>query len=123
MCLYTKWKKPKEAKKDIIVYKILDETRVSPIRGFVYNLGVKYDTNFEHVNSLFTNGRFINAGFHAFTSKRALLKSSLMKNPLKLGVAFKCIIPKGSSYYISSCKKEIVSDSIIIKRRLLLNRF
>ena len=118
MCLYTRWKKPKEAEKDIIVYKILDKNCVSPYRGFAYNLGVKYDTNMESYNSYFNNDLYIKAGFHAFTSKRALLKSSL-----KSGVAFKCIIPKGSSYYISSCKKEIVSDSIIIKRRLLFNRF
>ena len=118
MCLYTEWKKPKKAENDIIVYKILDKNCVSPYRDFKYNLGVKYDTGMNSCNSQFTNGLYINVGFHAFTSKRALLKSSL-----KSGVAFKCIIPKGSSYYISSCKKEIVSDSIIIKRRLLLNIF
>lgn len=123
MCLYTQWKKPKKAEEDITVYKILDETHVSPIRGFVYNLGVKYNTDMRTHESLFAFGFYVEDGFHAFTSKRALLKSSLMKNPLKLGVAFKCIIPKGSSYYISFCKKEIVSDSIIIKRRLLFNRF
>ena len=118
MCLYTKWKKPKKAKKDIIVYKILDKDCVSPYRGFKYNLGVKYDTDMESFNTPFDNGLYIDVGFHAFTSKRALLKSSL-----KSRIAFKCIIPKGSSYYISSCKKEIVSDSIIIKRRLLFNIF
>lgn len=121
MCLYTEWKKPKKAEKDIIVYKILDKDCVSPYRGFVYNLGVKYDTDMESLGSRFV-GCYIYAGFHAFTSKRALLKSSRRKE-LKSVVAFECIIPKGSSYYISSCKKEIVSDSIIIKRRLLFNRF
>ena len=121
MCLYTKWKKPKKAEKDIIVYKILDKYCVSPYRGFMYNLGVKYNTDMESYNGQFTKGLYIHAGFHAFTSKRALLKSSLKKE--KSAIAFKCVIPKGSSYYISSCKKEIVSDSIIIKRRLLFNRF
>ena len=118
MCLYTKWKKPKKAKRDIIVYKILDRYCKSPYRGFAYNLGVKYDTDMKSFKGMFTSGIYIDVGFHAFTSKRALLKSSL-----KSGVAFKCIIPKGSSYYISYCKKEIVSDSIIIKRRLLFNIF
>lgn len=122
MCLYTRWKKPKKVEKDIIVYKILDKDCVSPYRGFFYNLGVKYDTDIESYGSQFTDGLYIDAGFHAFTSKRALLKSSRRKE-LKSVVAFKCIIPKGSSYYISSCKKEIVSDSIIIKRRLLFNKF
>lgn len=117
MCLYTKWKKPKEAKKDIIVYKILNKTCVSPIRDFVYNLGVKYNTDMKFYGGQYTDGLFVEAGFHAFTNKRALLRSSLP------GVAFKCIIPKGSSYYISAYKKEIVSDSIIIKRRLLFNIF
>lgn len=118
MCLYTKWKKPKKAEKDIIVYKILDKNCISPYRGFVYNLDVKYDTDMKSYEGMFTSGLYIDVGFHAFTSKRALLKSCL-----KPPTAFKCVIPKGSSYYISSCKKEIVSDSIIIKRRLLFNRF
>lgn len=122
MCLYTKWKKPKKAEKDIIVYKVLSRNCISPYTCFVYNLGVKYDTDMESFNSYFTNGLYIEAGFHAFTSKRALLRSCV-KERFPTMVAFKCIIPKGSSYYISSCKKEIVSDSIIIKRRLLFNRF
>ena len=117
MCLYTEWKIPRKAESNIIVYKILHKNCVSPYRGFAYNLGVKYDTDMESFNSPFGNGLYIDVGFHAFTSKRALLKSALP------GIAFKCIIPKGSLYYISSCKKEIVSNSIIIKRRLLFNRF
>lgn len=122
MCLYTRWKKPKKAEKDIIVYKILNKDCASPYRGFKYNLGVKYDTDMESFKGMFTSGLYIESGFHAFTSKRALLKSFLKKE-FKSAKAFKCIIPKGSSYYISSCKKEIVSDSTIIKRRLLFNRF
>ena len=122
MCLYTKWKKPKKAEKDIIVYKILDKDCISPYRCFAYNLGVKYDTDIESYKGVFTSGIYIENGFHAFTSKRALLKSALKKG-FRPATAFKCIIPKGSSYYISSCKKEIVSDSIIIKRRLVFNRF
>ena len=122
MCLYTRWKKPKEAEKDIIIYKILCKDYRSPHMGFLYNLGVKYNTDMESYSSQYTDGRYVEAGFHAFTNKRALLKSSLKKDFIST-VAFKCIIPKGSSYYISSCKKEIVSDSIIIKRRLLFNRF
>lgn len=118
MCLYTKWQKPKKAEKDIIVYKTLYKNCVSPYRGFVYNLGVKYDTDMEFCGSKYTDGLFVEAGFHAFTNKRALLRSFL-----PAGVAFKCIIPKGSSYFISAYKKEIVSDSIIIKRRLLFNIF
>ena len=118
----TKWKKPKKAERSITVYKILNTNCVSPYMGFVYNLGVKYNTDMESYRSQFTDGFYVEAGFHAFTDKRALLKSSLKKDFIST-VAFKCIILKGSSYYISSCKKEIVSDSIIIKRRLLFNRF
>lgn len=122
MCLYTKWKEPKKAKKDIIVYKILRENCISPYRGFSYNLGVKYDTDMESYEGISSKGIVINVGFHAFTSKRALFKSNVNKY-FSTGEAFKCIIPKGSLYYISSCKKEIVSDSIIIKRKLLFNIF
>lgn len=122
MCLCTKWEKSKKAKRNIIVYKILDKDCVSPYRGFVYNLGVKYNTDFKSVKGIFSNNTYVDDGFHAFTSKRALLKSHLYKKSTPT-VAFKCIIPKGSSYYISSCKKQIVSDSIIIKRRLLFNIF
>lgn len=122
MCLYTKWKKPKKAKKDIIVYKILRENYISPYRGFSYNLGIKYDTDMDFFTDPYDDGLYIDVGFHAFTSKRALLKSNLKKY-FSTGIVFKCIIPKGSSYYISSHKREIVSDSIIIKRRLLFNIF
>lgn len=122
MCLYTKWRKPKKAERNITVYKILDVNCVSPYRGFVYNLGVKYNIDMKLCDSSYYGDLFIEDGFHAFTSKKALLKSHLKRDfiPAK---AFKCIIPQGSSYYISSCKKEIVSDSIIIKRRLLFNIF
>lgn len=122
MCLYTIWKKSKKAERNIVVYKILYKNCLSPCRDFLYNLGVKYDTDMESHNIQFTRGLYVEAGFHAFTSKKALLKSSLKKE-FTSAVAFKCIIPKGSKYYISADKKEIVSDSIIIKRRLLFNRF
>lgn len=122
MCLYTRWKKPKTAKRNIVIYKILIKDRVSPYRGFLYNLGVKYNTDMEPFKSPYTDGFYIDAGFHAFTSKRALLKSSLKKEFMST-IAFKCLIPKDSKYYISANKKEIVSDSIVIKRRLLFNIF
>lgn len=122
MCLSTKWKKPKKAERNIIVYKILDKDCISPYRGFIYNLGVKYNTDMKSCEDIFTDNIYVDDGFHAFTSKRALLKSYIYEDSIST-VAFKCIIPKGSSYYISSCKKQIVSDSIIIKRRLLFDRF
>jgi len=122
MCLYTRWKKSKKAKKDIIIYKILDKDCVSPYQGFMYTLGTKYNTIMRRRDSLFDGGFFIDDGFHAFTNRIALLNSDSKKYFIG-AKAFKCIIPKGSSYYISSCKRTIVSDSIIIKRRLLFNIF
>lgn len=90
--------------------------------GFCYNLKNIYETNMQIVESLFSDGLFIHKGFHAFLSKKISRKSDVFKYRIGTKI-FKCIIPKNSEYYISSDNTEIVSDSIIIKRRLLFNRF
>lgn len=122
MCLYTKCKKPKKAEKNIIVYKVLYKNGTSPYRGFCYNLKNTYETNMRIVKSLFSNGLYVHEGFHAFLSKKISRKSDLFKYRTGTKI-FKCIIPKYGEYYISSDNTKIVSDSIIIKRRLLFNRF
>lgn len=120
MCLYTKWKKPKIATKDIVVYKVLrtySEHIESPYRGFVYNLKELYETKLTKCKSLGGLEYSIFEGFHAFVSKKI---NWYFRTHEKL---YKCIIPKGSTYYISSNNKEIVANKIIIKRKLWFNMF
>ncbi len=120
MCLYTRWKKPKVAAEDIVVYKVLctySEYIESPYRNFVYNLKELYETKLTKCKSLGGLGYNIFEGFHAFVSKKPDWEFGIHEK------LYKCIIPKGSTYYISSDHKEIVADKIIIKRKLWFNKF
>lgn len=124
MCLYTRWKKPKIATEDIIVYKILSvySTHLaSPYINFVYDLDRLYETKFTKSKSYIGKGYYIYAGFHAYVSKKSASASDLDCNFSTYERIYKCIIPKGSTYYISSDKSEIVANKIIIKRKLWFN--
>ena len=124
MCLYTRWKKPKVATEDIIVYKILSvySTHLaSPYINFVYDLDRLYETKFTKSKSYIEKGYYIYAGFHAYVSRKIASNADLDCNFNTYERIYKCIIPKGSTYYISSDNKEIVVNKIIIKRKLWFN--
>lgn len=126
MCLYTRWKKPKTATKDIVVYKILSvySTHLaSPYMNFVYDLDMLYETKFTKTKGCSGRGYYIYAGFHAYTSKKIASNTDLDCSFSTYERIYKCVIPKGSTYYISSDDKEIVADKIIIKRKLWFNMF
>lgn len=115
MCLRTKSKKPKIAKKDIICYKVLevrDGKYYSPVMLFRYDLDVLYKSCGEpHVT--YNGSRYeVDRGmFHAYTSKNTAYNSLLLV--WRGRCVFPAIIPKGSKYYIGICN-EICSDEIII---------
>ncbi len=94
MCLQTKWKKPKVAKRDIIVWKkfynhdIYEHDLRSVCWSMLWTIGILYKT------VMTTFGNEVNQGFHSFISKKELMLDSLHYN-----VIAKCIIPKGSLYY------------------------
>jgi hypothetical protein len=119
MCLATFQKEPYIAQKDIIVYKALFKSGkriLSPFREFPYILKKLYQTDFGITFSLTYNApKLIHEGFHGYRNRKYAISRWIK--------VYKCIIPKGSQYYISSDQKEIVSDQIIIKRKLWFNRF
>ena len=120
MCLFTRWKKPKTATKNIVVYKVLrtySEYIESPYRGLIYNLKELYETKLTKCKALGGFGENIFEVSHAFVSKKPHCDFEIHEK------LYKCIIPKGSIYYISSDNKQIVANKIIIKRKLWFNIF
>jgi len=114
MCLTTFQNKPYIAKEDIIVYKALFKTGkqiLSPYRGFPYILKELYQTNLgiPFVTTNFSP-KLIYEGFHSYINRKYATD--------RWPEVYKCIIPKGSQYYIDSDQEEIVSNQIIIKRKL-----
>lgn len=119
MCLTTFQEEPYIAEKDIIIYKALFKDRkriVSPFQEFPYILKELYQTDF-NISFGLTNicPKFIHKGFHGYRNRKYATSRWLE--------VYKCVIPKGSQYYISSDQEEIVSNQIIIKRKLWFNKF
>lgn len=121
MCLITNNSKPLIAKKNIAVYKILDKDMYSIFYGYEYKLNQlnKTHINIEKAGHLFK----INSGFHAYHNKIDVI-DHFFKHHLNHSYYMICkaVIPKGSEYYIGD-DRDIVSNQLIIKRRLLFNMF
>lgn len=125
MCLETYNKKPYIANKNIVVYKILRKSLFaeieSPYRGFVYKLRTLYSTPLSVRKSLYSDKLYlIEEGFHAYTSIDKAKKEIIYFNKAAI---YRCIIPKGSLYYINEKNNEIVSNQLIVKRKLWFDRF
>ena len=112
MCLYTKQTEPEIAEEDIICYKFYvryDETLFSPYQeSRAPEIGIITNTELEKSYRPRDNGSYIHnllgfkrvdKGFHSFkTLEEAEREVNDCWNNLDL-VIFKCIIPRGSSYY------------------------
>lgn len=111
MCLYTKQTEPKISEEDIICYKFYrryNEILISPYQGCRApeigittnaNLGKSYRPkgyDLFHIN--FYNIRRVDEGFHSFKTLEEVKHKINGYRNLDL-VIFKCIIPRGSSYY------------------------
>ena len=111
MCLYTKQVEPKMAEKDIICYKFYrryNEILISPYQevtapeiGIVTNTKLgeshKLEGNAFYIHK-FYNSRRVDEGFHSFKILEEIKHKINGYRNLDL-VIFKCIIPRGSSYY------------------------
>ena len=120
MCLISKWRFAKKAKKDIVCYKVLDKmgdkyytpymdtivdiNRILKAKGFSF--------------SFFDDPKEKGKGYiHTYASlyyAKEHVSAMACKNP----VVFKCIIPKGTKYHISKnctefCSKKIDFESQI----------
>lgn len=131
MCLYTYQRKPKLALKDIVVYKVLNKELKSPIMyWYKYILDTIHVSGMSHTfvfncydgRPLFS----VEKGLHSFRNKSAA--HTLCKNLNEYRgrryrfYIYKAIIPMGSYYYVGD-DNDIVSDRLIIKRKLWLNLF
>ena len=114
------------ADKDIVCYKFLRsdiEDRnhfYPPYFSFCYKRNKLYKTNIITGKERFSDRTFAYNGFHSLVCKLdRYLFDSYLPDYYKL---YKCIIPKGSEYYLGR-DEDIVSNQIIVKRRLFFNRF
>lgn len=122
MCLYTSHVKPKVAKEDIICYKIMYykprnvHKAISIYQGFRYKLGTLYKS--ELIYHIY---KTVHEGFHSYKNlKDAINKRLLISRYLKEIKIFKCIIPKGSTYYVGiySGVHSFASNKIIITEEI-----
>lgn len=116
MCLLTNNTHKYIAEKDIVCYKIVnlrDNKIISYWYDFIYELNRKYTT--QVLQPIFTKkGNIcIKKGFHSYRNL-GIAKDYIYYDMFSLlpEIIVKCIVPKGSEYYINS--KEMVSNQIII---------
>lgn len=116
MCLLTNNIHKYIAEKDIVCYKIVnlrDKEIISYWFEFPYELNRKYTT--QVLQPIFTkkDNIRIEKGFHSYRTL-GIAKDYIYYDMFNLlpEIIVKCIVPKGSEYYINS--KEMVSNQIII---------
>ena len=120
--------KAKVAKKDIVCYKYLRKTafgNFSPYQHFEYILDKLYTTEITRVPIYFYYSYMyddIHGGFYtlpslysAFLYYRNL--HYIFKGKCECIALYKCIIPKGSTYYIDN-SGECITNAIIIKKEI-----
>lgn len=118
MCLYTNWRRPREAKEDIHCFKVLKRNKNSkilwaPVREKMYKQEKEYKT------IIVRDGEAVHQGFHACLKiERAIVLGTRYASRKTLKnydmLILDAIIPAGSLYYIGD-NDEIVSNRIIIK--------
>ena len=116
MCLLTNNLHKYIAEKDIVCYKIVnlrDNKIISYWYDFIYELNRKYTT--QVLQPIFTKkgNIYIEKGFHSYRNL-GIAKDYIYYDMFNLlpEIIVKCIVPKGSEYYINN--KEMVSNQIII---------
>lgn len=88
-------------------WKDLGNRFTSLVRGFRYRLSILYYTGFK----IDKTNQFIDNGFHSFINKTSAIRE-VGRFPRR--IVIKCIIPKGSAYYINPRSGEYVSNRIKI---------
>jgi hypothetical protein len=105
--------KPRIATENIVCYKTMHRTNYglqSVFKRFNYQLKEKYGPlEFDIRHGGF--GWSLLAGFHSFRTLARAQRSADNTNR----VIVKCVIPKGSKYYIGNGRSEYASNRLIIK--------
>lgn len=127
MCLITYWKKPKIAKKNIVCYKILEDKGLNGL--YSPHTQTKYSTglNKAYGETIIYRGPILNHSIFkrkTYMIERGMLHCcttegysfeylyKIFNNPFYHHIIYKCIIPKGTEYYISTDKKQICAKAI-----------
>ena len=114
MCLLTNNLHKYIAEKDIVCYKIVylqGKEIISFWYDFIYELNRKYTTQvLQPIPAPYDNIR-IEKGFHSYRNLDTA-KGDIWLSLMESLTIVKCIVPKGSEYYINN--KEMVSNQIII---------
>lgn len=127
MCLVTNTPIPTILDTDLVVYKVLYKvgSRIYSIyQDYRYDIGkIHHDEEIgiepSRILGLEIPNKYcVNEAYHACTTlDRANAHLDTGYN------IYKCVIPKGSKVFFDIDYDDIASDTIIIKRRLLFNRF
>lgn len=125
MCLVTNTPIPIILEKDLVVYKVLYKlgNRIYSIyQDYRYEIGkIYYD---EEIGMEPVDEDQILAGYRVFEAYHACTTLERANDHLdKTSRIYKCVIPKGSRVFFNIDCDEIASDTIIIKRRLLFNKW
>ena len=113
--------------KDLVVYKVLYKlgNRIYSIyQDYRYDIGKVYYDEEIGMESSYIGEQKIPDGYCVFEAFHACTTLERANDHLGAGHRiYKCIIPKGSKVFFDRSCDDIASDTIIIKRRLLFNRF
>lgn len=127
MCLLTNTSIPTILKKDLVVYKVFYEENgkiYSPFKNMKYDIGKLYYDEKIEINPLDNTKYTIHKAYHSCLTKRNAKWYLKIKDDKQR--IYKCIIPRGSKVFFGTgilSNGDITSDTIIIKRRLLFNRW
>ena len=125
MCLVTNTPIPTILDKDLVVYKVLYKlgNRIYSIyQDYRYDIGKIYHD--EEIGMDPVDEDQIFDKYYVYQAYHACTTLERANDHLdKTSHIYKCIIPKGSRVFFDRDCADIASDTIIIKRRLLFNRW
>ncbi len=119
MCLVSKRRFPKKAKKDIICYKLLEkfeEKYYTPCRGIYVDINKELKAKGISLSIIepYEKGEGYIHSFRTLPHRDALESSGWNLSRISI---FKCIIPKGTKYHIGNnydiCSKKIIFKKLI----------
>lgn len=121
MCLVSKWRFPRKAKKDIVCFKVLKKSRFflknewcTPFRLTHVTLNdwiiAKKCRTFSILNPYDKGPGYV----HAYADKKFVWKKNSYEEKV-----FVALIPKGTKYHISKCGKEICAEKMFITNECL----
>lgn len=129
MCLVTNTPIPTILDKDLVVYKVLYKWGshiYSIYQNYRYDIGEVYHDEEIGIEPIYIEGQNIPDGYcilEAYPACTTLDRANDHIGKIRKYRIYKCIIPKGSKVFFDRDCDDIASDTIIIKRRLLFNRF